>query len=476
MVTGITAERPKKKGDPSIMKRFLTILLATLALSAALCVSASASSFDGAARELSTIGMLKGTADGFDLDKAPTRAQAAIMLVRLYGAEERAQGLYSSGRITCPFADVNETAAPYVAWLVDEGLANGITETSFGAAEPCTAKAYTIFLLRALGYEDGSDFTAATAQSFAAGLGIMDTSALTGTFLRDDLAALTYQALGTDLKDGSTYLLDSLIQEDTVDYNDAFPIVDKIERYRALSKASEAAGKGMSANLDLAMAVTVTNQNLQEMDQVQHTKITGKGQIKMILDKNPQLALEMKMTVDGQENEVKTWLRDGWMYSQSGDQALKSEMPEAYLELMNPSKNSGASVLPFLESVTVKTSGAEQVYSVELNDAFTNLLNTLVGRVVGELGLPEDMLGAITLDNFLATYTVKNGTLRKASADMGLSMGVKDAETALMFGISLQFDMDVVASGSAVKITYPDFSKFEEVIGGADGPTGIYAA
>ncbi len=458
------------------MKRFLTTLLTTLALTAALCVSASATNFDGAAEELAAIGMFKGTSDGFALDQVPTRGQAAIMLVRLYGAEPEAQNTFKSGRITCPFTDVNETVAPYVAWLADRGIANGTSETTFGAGDPCTAKAYTIFLLRALGYEDGSDFTAATAQSFAAGLGIMDTSALTGTFLRDDLAALTYQALGTDLKDGSTYLLDSLIQEDTVDYNDAFPIVDKIERYRALSKASEAAGKGMSANLDLAMAVTVTNQNLQEMDQVQHTKITGKGQIKMILDKNPQLALEMKMTVDGQENEVKTWLRDGWMYSQSGDQALKSEMPEAYLELMNPSKNSGASVLPFLESVTVKTSGAEQVYSVELNDAFTNLLNTLVGRVVGELGLPEDMLGAITLDNFLATYTVKNGTLRKASADMGLSMGVKDAETALMFGISLQFDMDVVASGSAVKITYPDFSKFEEVIGGADGPTGIYAA
>lgn len=458
------------------MKRFLTILLTTLALTAALCVSASATNFDGAAEELAAIGMFKGTSDGFALDQVPTRGQAAIMLVRLYGAEPEAQNTFKSGRITCPFTDVNETVAPYVAWLADRGIANGTSETTFGAGDPCTAKAYTIFLLRALGYEDGSDFTAATAQSFAASLGIMDTSALTGTFLRDDLAALTYQALGTNLKDGSTYLLDSLIQEDTVDYNDAFPIVDKIERYRALSKASEAAGKGMSANLDLAMAVTVTNQNLQEMDRVQHTKITGKGQIKMILDKNPQLALEMKMTVDGQENEVKTWLRDGWMYSQSGDQALKSEMPEAYLELMNPSKNSGASVLPFLESVTVKTSGAEQVYSVELNDAFTNLLNTLVGRVVGELGLPEDMLGAITLDNFLATYTVKNGTLRKASADMGLSMGVKDAETALMFGISLQFDMDVVASGSAVKITYPDFSKFEEVIGGADGPTGIYAA
>ena len=97
------------------MKRFLTILLTTLALSAVLCVSASASNFDSVAEELSAIGMFKGTAGGFDLDKVPTRGQAAIMLVRLYGAEQAAQNTYSSGRITCPFTDVSETVAPYVA-------------------------------------------------------------------------------------------------------------------------------------------------------------------------------------------------------------------------------------------------------------------------------------------------------------------------------------------------------------------------
>ena len=210
------------------MKRFLTILLTTLALTAALCVNASAANFDSLAEELAAIGMFKGTADGFALDQVPTRGQAAIMLVRLYGAEPEAQNTYRSGRITCPFTDVNETVAPYVAWLADAGIANGTSETTFGAGDPCTAKAYTIFLLRALGYEDNSDFTSATAQDFAAGLGMMDTSAFTGTFLRDDLAALTYQALGTDLKDGSTYLLDSLIKEDVIEYNAAFPIVDKI--------------------------------------------------------------------------------------------------------------------------------------------------------------------------------------------------------------------------------------------------------
>ena len=463
------------------MKRFLTILLTTLALTAALCVNASAANFDSLAEELAAIGMFKGTADGFALDQVPTRGQAAIMLVRLYGAEPEAQNTYRSGRITCPFTDVNETVAPYVAWLADAGIANGTSETTFGAGDPCTAKAYTIFLLRALGYEDNSDFTSATAQEFAASLGMMDTSAFTGAFLRDDLAALTYQALGTDLKDGSTYLLDSLIKEDVIEYNAAFPIVDKIEKSRALNAASEAACKGMSANIDMSMAVTVSGKDLQEMDRVEHTKIDGKGQIKMIMDKNPQMAFEMKLTADGQEEEAKMWLRDGWMYTQSGETAQKVEAPELaelYQELMSAgvAKNSGTPMLLFLKNISEKTSGSDKIYTLEINDAFANLMNSMVAQVLQESGLEEDVLGTITIDNSAITYTVKNSTLRNANLDLGLSLGMKAEDAEVNVGISLQFEMDIVASGSAVKITYPDFSDFEEVIGGADGPTGIYGA
>ena len=73
------------------MKRTLTILAATLLLTAAMAGTASASSYDSVAEELSAIGVFRGTAGGFELDRAPTRSEAAIMLVRLYGAEDEAK-------------------------------------------------------------------------------------------------------------------------------------------------------------------------------------------------------------------------------------------------------------------------------------------------------------------------------------------------------------------------------------------------
>ena len=97
------------------MKRILTILAATLLLTAAMAGTASASSYDSVAEELSAIGVFRGTAGGFELDRAPTRSEAAIMLVRLYGAEDEAKAAYEAGEISMPFTDVSETAAPSVA-------------------------------------------------------------------------------------------------------------------------------------------------------------------------------------------------------------------------------------------------------------------------------------------------------------------------------------------------------------------------
>lgn len=78
------------------MKRILTILAATLLLTAAMAGTASASSYDSIAEELSAIGVFRGTAGGFELDRAPTRSEAAIMLVRLYGAEDEAKAAYEA--------------------------------------------------------------------------------------------------------------------------------------------------------------------------------------------------------------------------------------------------------------------------------------------------------------------------------------------------------------------------------------------
>lgn len=148
-----------------------------------------------------------------------------------------------------PFTDVSETAAPSVAWLYSQGITNGTSATTFGASSPCSAKMYCAFLLRALGYEDGVDFLYADTLDFAMLHGLFNLSMLDAApFLRDDLAAVTYQALGADLKDGSTYLLASLVESGAIDAEAARPITEKIEAYRALTAASQASSTGIDAD------------------------------------------------------------------------------------------------------------------------------------------------------------------------------------------------------------------------------------
>lgn len=478
------------------MKRFLTILLTTLALAGLLCVSASASSFDGPAAELSAIGMLKGGSGGFDLDKAPTRSQAAIMLVRLYGAEEEAKAAYAAGDLQCPFTDVNGTAAPFAAWLKDKGLASGTSETTFGGSEPCSAKAYTIFLLRALGYQDNVDFTAANAQEFAMGLGLLDTSAFTGKFLRDDLAAMTYQALGMDRKGGDTYLLASLIESGAVDAAAAKPMTDKIEAYRALQASGAAAAQGLDTTVDAKMAMSLGVKGTEggaSLDMSQKADATVKGRIQMVLDKDLQMAMDMTVTAtDGETTETEKmeyWLKDGVVYVRSGD--MSYQMPagmgldmETLADLLEQSAGqSYAAMLPFIDSITAKASGGNTLYTLKLNNAFAGMINGLTGQILGvlEAGADLDMKMSFSLDGGTITYTVdKDGTLKSAAADLALKAGVKasDGKDSLTADLSADLDMtmEVKAMGKAVKISFPDFSGFEDLIGGADGPTGIFTA
>ena len=138
----------------NIMKRFLTVFFTALLLTAALCVTASASDYDAVAGDLSAIGMFRGTASGFELDRAPKRSEAAIMLVRLYGTEEEAKAAYDAGQISHPFTDVSDFTSPYVAWLYNKGITKGATATTFGSAGPCSAKMYCAFLLFSFVYDD----------------------------------------------------------------------------------------------------------------------------------------------------------------------------------------------------------------------------------------------------------------------------------------------------------------------------------
>ena len=129
-----------------------------------------ASDFDGIAQELKDVGLFQGTDTGFELDRAPTRAESAVMLVRLLGAEETAKAELEAGETAHPFTDVPEWAKAHVAWLYTNKLTNGISETEFGSDSLCNAQMYCTFVLRALGYSDGEggQFAYGEAVSFAA--------------------------------------------------------------------------------------------------------------------------------------------------------------------------------------------------------------------------------------------------------------------------------------------------------------------
>ena len=136
---------------------------------------------------LYNLGLFKGTgttADGspqFDLDRAPTRAEAVTILVRLLGAEEAA----TQKTIATPFTDVPAWAKPYVGYAYSKGYTNGVDAKHFGPNNTVSAAQFLTFLLRALGYKDGTDFTWDSPWTLTDQLGISNGAynAKTKTFL-----------------------------------------------------------------------------------------------------------------------------------------------------------------------------------------------------------------------------------------------------------------------------------------------------
>ena len=453
------------------MKRFLTVFFTALLLTAALCVTASASDYDAVAGDLSAIGMFRGTANGFELDRAPKRSEAAIMLVRLYGAEEEAKAAYDAGEISHPFTDVSEFTSPYVAWLYNKGITKGATATTFGSAGPCSAKMYCAFLLRALGYEDGVDFQYADTLEFAQQKGFYDPTMFAGDFLRDDLAALTYQGLATDLKDGSTYLLDSLVKSGAVDAESAKPMTEKIDAYRAMSAAMNTVdANAMDVDVDMQMDMTITAEG-----ETMQVPSTMRGNLKMIVaeDDSVQMAYTMKTVSQGESVDMDIWMKDGWVYlsTEMNGEAMKLkysvEDQLAAVEGLGTVNVDAMSVsgLAMLESVTAKkASGGNTEYTIVIGEGVNSLVENVLGMMGQDAGSMDMRLGKMT-----ATYTVDSkGNMKKV--DMTFTASVKmdvPIEDGQSYSMAADYDYDMTmtvnATGKNVKVTFPNFSDFQEI-------------
>ena len=195
-------------------KRILSLLMAIILVCSMIPAACAASDEATAAADtLYSLGLFQGTgtdASGkpiYDLDRAPTRHEAVTMLVRLLGKDAEAKG----GMWPTPFGDVANWAKPYVGYAYAFGLTSGTGATTFGGDAIISASQYLTFVLRALGYESGTDFQWNKAWELSDRLGITAGQYNeSSTFTRGDVAVISLQALSAYMKGQSITLAESI--------------------------------------------------------------------------------------------------------------------------------------------------------------------------------------------------------------------------------------------------------------------------
>ena len=148
------------------------------------------------AQQLNRLGLFRGAgtnADGsvnYDLDRQPNRAEAITMLIRALGAGDQ-EGTTKQH----PYQDVPTWANGAVSYARKYDLTRGISATEFGAKSPVTTAMYLTFMLRALGYQDGTDFVWNSPWETAVQAGILPAQADWATLTRGELVEITAAAL-----------------------------------------------------------------------------------------------------------------------------------------------------------------------------------------------------------------------------------------------------------------------------------------
>jgi uncharacterized lipoprotein YddW (UPF0748 family) len=219
-------------GFKHILVAILTLCLFVTNIS--IVESKEAGQYVQQAEILKGLGLFLGTEKGFELTRASSRAEAAVMLVRLLGEEQRAVQESNSH----PFIDVPIWASSYVGYLYKQGLTVGISNNNYGSNLLISPSEYTTFLLRALGYSDiQGDFQWNQSMDFAYEkqlLSQQEVSTLSQLkasdgLLRDYMVKMSYNSLLTNKKGTTQSLYEYLYEIGAIGSNSPIEGVESSE-------------------------------------------------------------------------------------------------------------------------------------------------------------------------------------------------------------------------------------------------------
>ena len=384
-----------------------------------LTASAFAANYTNCADSLHEMGLFQGTQNGYDLDRTPTRAEAAVMLVRLLGKEDEAKAL----TYTAPFTDLKGWEKPYVQYLYSNGLANGTNRTTFNPTGKCTAQMYAVFLLRALGYSDTADFSYANAIETAREQGIYDTGIINvQNFLRDDAAAASYTVLSVSPKNSEGTLLDQLVSENAITEADAKRYQSLFSSYAQYREATAGMDALLhySVNSEFASPAAVTHDGRTVM-QVQTSETT-------VFDREKnELLTDRKMTLSAPNTSDKQLLTQSYL----SDGALYHKLNGSWsAELVTAAEQEGLAAmygrvpLVCVDSLSQRA-GSWTIICADTPNAYTELLWS-VESAMGDLD------EAVRLQPTTVTQSVSGGTIRRQSVSAAFTLDGMTAEPVII--------------------------------------------
>ncbi len=401
------------------MNKWLRAVCVGAAAAAMLTASAFAANYTNCADSLHEMGLFQGTQNGYDLDRTPTRAEAAVMLVRLLGKEAEAKAL----TYTAPFTDLKGWEKPYVQYLYSNGLANGTNRTTFNPTGKCTAQMYAVFLLRALGYSDTADFSYANAIETAREQGIYDTGIInTQNFLRDDAAAASYTVLSVSPKNSEGTLLDQLVSENAITEADAKRYQSLFSSYAQYREATAGMDALLhySVNSEFASPAAVTHDGRTVM-QVQTSETT-------VFDREKnELLTDRKMTLSAPNTSDKQLLTQSYL----SDGALYHKLNGSWsAELVTAAEQEGLAAmygrvpLVCVDSLSQRA-GSWTIICADTPNAYTELLWS-VESAMGDLD------EAVRLQPTTVTQSVSGGTIRRQSVSAAFTLDGMTAEPVII--------------------------------------------
>ena len=409
---------------------------------------------------LNALGLFKGTMEGYELERIPTRVEASVMLVRLLGKE--AAALNSTDQH--PFTDTPEWADGYISYMYAQGLTKGVSEFSFEPNSNCDGKMFVTFALRALGFDDSKgDFEYDQALNF----GRMQ-QLLTGDdvlryaesgFKRGDMVIIANNALAVELNGSDKMLIEKLYEEGAVDMQSAKKIIDIIEANDLVEMASY-------NTYSFSWAESASEQKINISVSGYPTRTTTINSIMKgaDLNTNPKISYEYTYSFpDGSTATAERYIVDGYDYLKDAVGNLTKEKYdmeseiESY-EMENP--------LEKYQKITIdkKQDGSAKItitFSTTANDA-VNLADMLAEVWLASPDLKESQY-MVSCTKYEKTYTINEaGQLTAVEEDLDLTyMEDGDANT---YKVNVTMKINYKNIGKTVTVDIPsNLNQYKEV-------------